>query len=81
MTVTVAKWGNGLAIRIPASEAAKASIQEGDEVATASQKGRLIVQKVRKEPNFDRLYARITPDNCHTEADWGQSVGREKIEC
>lgn len=81
MTVTVAKWGNSLAVRIPAGEAAKAAIKEGDEVdLTALQKGRLIVQKVRKELNFDHLYDQITPENCHSEADWGESVGREKIE-
>jgi antitoxin MazE len=81
MTVTVAKWGNSLAVRIPASEAAKAAIKEGDEVdLTASQKGRLIIRKINKEANFDHLYAQMTSDNCHSETDWGVSVGRENIE-
>lgn len=81
MTVTVSKWGNSLAVRIPASEAEKAALQEGDEVdLTASAKGRLIVKKVRKDLNFDSLYAQITPENFHQETDFGQSVGRENIE-
>lgn len=81
MTVTVAKWGNSLAVRIPAAEAAKAAIKEGDEVdLTASAKGHLIVKKVRKDINFDSLYAQITPENFHPETDWGQSVGSENVE-
>ncbi len=81
MTVTVAKWGNSLAVRIPAAEAAKAAIKEGDEVdLTASAKGRLIVKKVRKDINFDSLYAQITPENFHPETNWGQSVGHENVE-
>lgn len=81
MTVTVSKWGNSLAVRIPASEAEKASIKEGDEVDfTASQKGRLIVRKVQKDMNFDSLYAQITEENAHSETPWGQSVGREIVE-
>jgi antitoxin MazE len=81
MIVTVSKWGNSLAVRIPAFEAQKAAIKEGDEVDfTALAKGRLIVKKVRKEINFDSLYAQITPENFHPETDWGQSVGRENVE-
>ena len=81
MTVTVAKWGNSLAVRIPAAEAAKAAIKEGDEVdLTASKKGRLIVKKVRKEINFDHLYSQITVANSHPETNWGQSVGSENVE-
>lgn len=71
MTVTVAKWDNSLAVHIPASEAARAAIQEGDEFDVAASK------KGRKESNFDHLYAQITPENCHPETDWGNSVGRE----
>lgn len=81
MTVTVAKWGNSLAVRIPASEAAKAALKEGDEVdLTAAEKGQLIIQKISKEVNFDHLYAQMTTDNTHSEIDWGVSVGRENIE-
>jgi len=81
MTVTVAKWGNSLAVRIPASEAAKAVLKEGDQVdLTATQKGQLIIQKISKEVNFDHLYAKMTNDNTHSEIDWGESVGRENIE-
>ncbi len=78
MIVTVSKWGNSLAVRIPASEAQKATIKEGDEVdLTALAKGRSIVKKVRKEINFDSLYAQ---ENFHLETDWRQSVGRENVE-
>lgn len=67
----VEKWGNILAIHIPTPEATKAVIQEVDEVdITASLKG-------RKDSNFDHLYAQITPENCHPETDWRDSVGRE----
>ena len=81
MTVTVAKWGNSLAVRISASEAAKAALKEGDQVdLTATQKGQLIIQKINKDVNFDHLYAKITNDNTPSELDWGESVGRENIE-
>ena len=81
MPVTVAKWGNSLAVRIPASEAAKAAIKEGDEVdLTALKKGRLMIKKVSKEASFDAFYEQITVENSHTETDWGLPVGRENIE-
>ena len=71
MTVPGTKWSDILAIRIPILEATKAVIQEVDTVdVTASIKG-------HEESNFDHLYAQITPENCHPETNWGNSVGRE----
>ena len=81
MTTVIAKWGNSLAVRIPSEEAAKAVFRQGDKVTVSLDKrGRLIVEAIRKEIDFDALYASITPENRHAETFSGAPVGLENIE-
>ncbi len=41
----VAKWGNSLAIRIPAEVAAELGFSEGDEIKVAPKDGKLVAEK------------------------------------
>jgi antitoxin MazE len=78
MPTTISRWGNSLAIRIPAAEAEKAALREGDKVElSALEQGKLLVEAVRGEIDFEALYARITPENRHDEVAWGDSLGNE----
>lgn len=81
MASVISKWGNSLAVRIPSGEAAKAAFKEGDEVTISlDRRGRLIVEAIRKEVDFDALYASITPENRHDEVSSGVPVGNEIVE-
>jgi antitoxin MazE len=73
------RWGNSLAVRIPESVAEEAALSEGDDLLLRVE-GRksLALKAVDCAPSLDELLARITADNLHGEADWGDSVGNEK---
>lgn len=76
----MAKWGNSLAVRIPKAVAEKARIREGDAVEIKADKGRIELRRAEQIPTLEALVAQITPENRHAEVDWGQDVGREKVE-
>jgi antitoxin MazE len=83
METVVAKWGNSLAVRIPSDAAAKAAFRQGDKVTISQDPdhpGRLIVEPVRRDVDFEMLYAAISPENRHSEVDCGSAVGQEVVE-
>ncbi len=83
METMVAKWGNSLAVRIPSDIASKAAFRQGDKVSILTDPdhpGRLIVESVKKDVDFDALYAAISPENLHEEVNWGAAVGHEVVE-
>jgi antitoxin MazE len=78
MELTVAKWGNSLAVRIPQGLAKEISIQEGTEVDLSVIDGTLIIKPAyRKRYSLEELVSGITPENRHDEVDWGEAVGNE----
>lgn len=52
----VAKWGNSLAVRLPAAVVEAMGLQEGDEVQINAADGQLTLQRV---PDTDELWARL----------------------
>jgi antitoxin MazE len=74
---TVSKWGNSLAVRIPAPMAESAGLEEGSEVKLHVSAGRLVVEPVRPRYGLKKLVAAITRKNRHREIDWGKPRGRE----
>jgi antitoxin MazE len=78
MNQYVKKWGNSLAVRIPARLSAVIGLEADDAVEIREEDGKLVIEKKgRKHPTLDELLARITPENIHPETDWGPPVGRE----
>jgi antitoxin MazE len=75
---TVSKWGNSLALRIPATFAEMVGLEEGTEVDLKVSAGSLIVKPVRRKFALKQLVAQITPENRHREIEWGRPVGKEK---
>lgn len=75
---TVSKWGNSLALRIPAAFAETIGLSEGAQVELKVQSGRLVVAP-KRVPKYElrRLVDRITPENRHDLADWGKPAGKE----
>jgi len=77
-TLSIAKWGNSLALRIPLPLAREAGLAEGDEVTIGlTREGHLVLRAVRRRYTLDELVAGIKPGNRHAETDWGVPQGNE----
>ncbi|MFN3672598.1 MAG: AbrB/MazE/SpoVT family DNA-binding domain-containing protein [Bosea sp. (in: a-proteobacteria)] len=78
MNARFSKWGNSLALRIPAAFVQELSVAEGAIADMSVQNGCLIVKPVGA-PRYDlaELVGRITETNLHVETDTGSAVGNE----
>ena len=77
MRVRVSRWGNSLAIRIPASFSREVRIEAGDAVELQVEDGLLVIEPVRTTYTLDELVAGITEENRHDKTEWGPPVGGE----
>jgi antitoxin MazE len=77
MKTTVAKWGNSLALRIPAAFAREIDAVEGSEMELSVLRGRLIVAPARRTYALEDLIDGITAENLHQEIEWGKPRGGE----
>ncbi len=78
MKTQVAKWGNSLAVRIPRPVAEAAKLRTGDALDVDVQgPGAVRIRKRKQEPTLEQLVQAITPENRHTETEWGEPVGNE----
>jgi antitoxin MazE len=76
----VVKWGNSLAVRIPKAVAERARLREGDPIFIEVLDGHVKLRAARKIPTLEELVAKITPENCHKEIEWGPAVGRKLLD-
>ena len=78
MEVTVKKWGNSAAVRIPASVMVAAHVNLDKTVEVREERGRIIIEPVRcKQYKLDELLGGITGKNQHKPIDTGAPVGKE----
>ncbi|HEY6945242.1 MAG TPA: AbrB/MazE/SpoVT family DNA-binding domain-containing protein [Candidatus Acidoferrum sp.] len=78
MKTQVAKWGNSMAVRIPRTVAVAAKFRLGDDVEMAVEgPGTVKICRREHEPTLQQLVDGITPENRHSETDWGKPVGNE----
>lgn len=77
--LAVRKWGNSLALRIPAHLARQLNLMENTPVECAVLDGSLVVSPVTEgQPySLDELLARVTPENIHSETNLGAPAGKE----
>ena len=73
----ISKWGNSLALRIPKALSSELELEEGAEVEISVQNGSIIIKPVSSNYHLDDLVRGITPENRHTETDWGAPRGSE----
>jgi antitoxin MazE len=77
MRAAIQKWGNSLALRIPAVVAEEISVREGDAVELEVSERRLVVKPGRKVYDLKELIKKIKRENIHKGTDWGQPSGKE----
>ena len=76
--ITISKWGNSLAVRIPQPLAREAHLNEGDSVALSlGGDGSIVLRSTRRRYKLSDLVSKITPQNRHGETEWGPPRGRE----
>ena len=79
MLMHFAKWGNSLALRIPAAYAKQIGACEHGSAELTVENGKLVVAPIEPNPEFDldALVAQITDENRHDEIGTGPALGGE----
>ena len=78
MRVTVKKWGNSAAVRLPASVMQATQLELDEVVEIREDGGRIVIEPVRpKKYELSKLLKGITNKNKHQEIDFGPAVGGE----
>lgn len=80
MRVIVKKWGNSASVRIPAGIMQAARLCLNDPIDIREEGGRIVIEPIRtNEHDLAELLAGITPENLHTEVDFGTPTGKELL--
>lgn len=77
MRLAIRRWGNSLALRLPAAVLREVELAEGSEVNVAVEGQQLLITKVAPLVTLDQLLADVTPENVHGEIPAGPPRGRE----
>ena len=78
MKVTVKKWGNSAAVRIPATIMAAAHVVVDQAVEVREEDGRIVIEPVRRKAyKLDDLLSSITGKNLHQPVAVGAPFGKE----
>lgn len=78
---SIQKWGNSLAVRIPASTASQVDVTEGTPVDVVAENGAIVVRpKSRPKYRLQELLRNCKPYQLHGESDFGPDVGREVLD-
>lgn len=80
MYVQVTKWGNSLGLRLPRSMASQIGVEAGSQVEILAEGDRLIVRSATARWTLDDVLANMTPEAMGEAFDWGEDVGRERID-
>jgi len=78
MRVTVKKWGNSAAVRLPASVMQATHLELDEVVDVREDQGRIVIERVRaRRYELSELLEGITNKNRHRAIDYGPAVGGE----
>ncbi|MDD2925716.1 PbsX family transcriptional regulator [Rhodoferax sp.] len=80
MEAVIRKWGNSLALRLPAAALKEAGYQLEQKVNLVVSRGRIVIEPSEKvEYDLDAMVQDITASNMHSEFSFGQPVGQEEF--
>ena len=77
MIASIQRWGDQLAVCIPAKFASETWLSENSQIEMSLDTGKLVISPVSEKPTLEELLAGITPENLHGEWETGPDVGRE----
>jgi antitoxin MazE len=79
MLTRIQKWGNSLALRIPAAFADEIGLVENSQINLSLKEGGLVVTAAAGEKwSLDELLSRVSEDNRHREWETGAPEGSER---
>lgn len=77
MKTQVSRWGNSLAVRLPAAVVQEMKLQEGTVLELQSGKAGMLLRKTQPRYVLNDLLKQVTAENRHGEDEWGQPAGHE----
>ncbi len=77
MQTTVQKWGNSLAIRIPAVFCKETDLSAGSPVEIFSENEIIVIKPLKKKFNLTELLKMVNESNIHYEIESGEPRGKE----
>lgn len=78
MQITVRKWGNSAAVRLPAYILEAVNLKIDQSINIFEEDGRVIIQPIKStELSLDSLVNAITDANRHEEINFGSNNGKE----
>lgn len=80
MRSVIKMWGNSASVRIPAPLMKSTNLSVDSLVDVREENGCIVIAPVlQDEADLETLLAGITPDNLHSEVDFGPAVGNEAL--
>ncbi|MBV2123456.1 MAG: AbrB/MazE/SpoVT family DNA-binding domain-containing protein [Candidatus Thiodiazotropha sp. (ex Ctena orbiculata)] len=80
MKSVVKMWGNSASVRIPAPLMKSTNLSIDSAVDVREENGCIVIAPILDdEIDLHKLLAGVTPDNIHSEVDFGQAVGDEAL--
>jgi antitoxin MazE len=80
MQVQLARWGNSIGVRIPKEIASQLGLVEGARVEMTARDGRIVIAPTTPRYRLADLLDGITPQAMRDAFDWGDDVGRERVD-
>lgn len=78
MHLTIQKWGNSLAVRIPKTVAKQVNVHKGSRMDMSLIANKIVLTaRDVKEYALGSLLKKINKTNLHREVSFGKSVGKE----
>ena len=81
--VTVGRWGNNLAVRLPGEIVDAIKLRDGERVEIDAQDGEVVIRRARPRVVLEDLFRGRSPDEWRADYarayDWGPDVGREIV--
>jgi antitoxin MazE len=82
MLTKAQKWGNSLAVRLPHEFVEQLGLKPNADVEISLQEDHLCIVPVESVipiayVDLAEMVAKITPENRHSETDWGPVIGKE----
>jgi len=77
MEITIQKWGNSLAIRIPGSYAKDINLKQGTQVDLLKNADNIVIVPKKKKLRLGDLLSKVTAANIHEEEFAEESIGKE----
>jgi antitoxin MazE len=79
--VTIGKWGNNLAVRLPSEIAQAAELHNGERVEIETRDGHVVIRRLEPRIVLEELFQGGTPDEWRAAYagayDWGPEIGQE----